>query len=57
MDISNNLVIIIIAILLFGFGLIYEGIDSSETLTIIGGVGSILLGIIAAFIKPEKPLE
>jgi uncharacterized YccA/Bax inhibitor family protein len=57
MEISNNLVIIVIAILLFGFGLIYEGIDTSETLTIIGGVGSILLGIIAAFIKPEKPQE
>jgi hypothetical protein len=56
-EISNNAVIIIIAILAFGFGLIYEGIDGTDMLTIIGGVGSIVLGIIAVFIKAQKPEE
>jgi hypothetical protein len=52
-DISTNAVIVIIAVLLFGFGMIYEGLDTSDTLTILEGIAGIVIGI--AGIMVEKP--
>jgi hypothetical protein len=52
-DISNNAVVVIIAVLLFGFGMIYEGLDTSDTLTILEGIAGIIIGI--AGIMVEKP--
>jgi hypothetical protein len=52
-DISNNAVIVIIAVLLFGFGMIYEGLDTSDTMSILEGIAGIIIGI--AGIMVEKP--
>jgi hypothetical protein len=52
-DISTNAVIVIIAILLFGFGMIYEGLDTSDTMSILEGIAGIIIGI--AGIMVEKP--
>jgi hypothetical protein len=52
-DISNNAVIVIIAVLLFGFGMIYEGLDTSDSMSILEGIAGIIIGI--AGIMVEKP--
>lgn len=54
MDINTKQVIIIALVMLFGLGMILKGYTSGDILGTLTGIGSLIVGIAAAFTEAPK---